>query len=314
MDPYNVLTLGEKYSKKELSSLLEQPTISLVREGLYHCKNSDSTLFFVDLEKKGKEERFHFDDFFQEDFFHWDSQTTQHINSPKIQEIVTGKRTTHLFARITPKIKNLTQPFVYCGRLIYSEYEKGTTKPVHIVFQNIDYDDFTEMEDLINIYLWKPENIGKTSKSKINKGGIVSQRRRIGYKRPNETERKGLVASRVGQGYYRQQILEKWKGICPVTKSDIKQVLISSHIVPWSESNDYERLDVENGILLSPNIDSLFDKHLISFEDNGSIIISPKINNLNRESLGIDLSIKITISEGMRKYLKRHRKRFNENN
>jgi hypothetical protein len=54
MDPFKTLKLGNKYSKKDLSDLLEQPTLSLVREGLYHCKNSDSTLFFVDLEKKGK--------------------------------------------------------------------------------------------------------------------------------------------------------------------------------------------------------------------------------------------------------------------
>jgi hypothetical protein len=60
MNPLKVLKQGQKYSKKDLSTLLEQPTLSLVREGLYHCKNSDSTLFFVDLEKKGKEERFHF--------------------------------------------------------------------------------------------------------------------------------------------------------------------------------------------------------------------------------------------------------------
>jgi hypothetical protein len=311
MNILNVLKQGENYSKKELSSLLEQPTLSLVREGLYHCKNSESTLFFVDLEKKGKEERFHFDDFFQEDFFHWDSQTTQHINSPKIQEIVTGKRTPHLFVRITPKIKSVTQPFVYCGRLTYSEHEGNTSKPVHIVFQNIDYDDFTENEDLRNIYLWNPDKIGKTTKSKINKTGVVSKRRQQVYKRPNETERRGLVTSRVGQGFYRQQIVEKWNGTCPVSKSNIKQILISSHIVSWSESNDEERLDSENGILLSPNIDSLFDKHLISFEDNGNIIISTKINESNKESLGINSSIKIPVTEGMIKYLKRHRDKFN---
>ena len=57
MNPFKILSQGDKYSKKDLSTLLEQPTLSLVREGLYHCKNSESTLFFVDLEKKGKEER-----------------------------------------------------------------------------------------------------------------------------------------------------------------------------------------------------------------------------------------------------------------
>lgn len=69
MDPFKTLKLGNKYSKKDLSDLLEQRTLSLVREGLYHCKNSDSTLFFVDLEKKGKEDRFHFDDFILMIFF-----------------------------------------------------------------------------------------------------------------------------------------------------------------------------------------------------------------------------------------------------
>jgi Domain of unknown function (DUF3427)/HNH endonuclease len=314
MEIHSLLKLGDKYSKKELSSTLDERTLSLVREGLYHCKNSNTTLFFVDLEKKGKEDRFHFDDFFEGEYFHWDSQTTQHINSPKIQEIVTGFRVPHLFVRIQPKIKGKTQPFVYCGRLIYSEYEKGTSKPVHIIFQNEDYDDFTENEDLMEIYLWKPEKVGKTSKSKITKKSVVSEKRKIKYKKPNQTERKGLVTSRVGQGYYRQQIIEKWNGQCPVTECDITEILISSHIVPWSESNDDEKLDPNNGILLSPNIDSLFDKHLISFEDSGNIIISNKINSDNKLKLSIQEDMSIIVNEEMKKYLKKHRKRFYEKN
>ena len=85
MEPEKVLDLGSKYSKKDLSDLLDQPNLSFVREGIFNCKNSSSSLFFVDLEKKDKEKKFHFNDFFQEDFFHWDSQTTQNINSPKIK-------------------------------------------------------------------------------------------------------------------------------------------------------------------------------------------------------------------------------------
>ena len=53
--------------------------------------------------------------------------------------------------RIQPRMKNQTQPFIYCGRLIYSEHEKNTSKPVHIIFQNIDYDDYTKNEDLIAV-------------------------------------------------------------------------------------------------------------------------------------------------------------------
>ena len=217
---FNSLVIGNKYSKKDLSEIFDNPNISKIREGIYNVSQSES-FFFVDLEKKGKEERFHFDDFFEGDYFHWDSQTTQHINTPKIQEIVHGDRTPHLMIRITPKIKNVTQPFVYCGRLKHVEYEEGTSKPVHIIFQNIDFQDDTDNEELFEIYSWKPNKIGKTPKSNITKRGVISKKRVRNYKKPNKTERSGLVTSRVGQGYYRQQIREKWNNRCPVTDCDV---------------------------------------------------------------------------------------------
>jgi hypothetical protein len=310
MDPYDTLELGGKYSKKDLAEAMDQENIALVREGVYNCKNSDAYLLFVDLEKKDKQTRFHFDDFFEGEFFHWDSQTTQHIESPKIQDIINGVLTPHLFVRVIPKINGVTQPFVYCGRLTYSDYEAGTSKPVHMVFRNLDYDDFTENEDLIDIYLWKPSKIGKSTKSKIQKRGEISKERLSKYKKPNTTERQGLVTSRVGQGYYRQQIIEKWEGKCPISGIDILPILISSHIVPWADATDEERLDVENGILLSPLYDSLFDKHLISFDDEGKIVISDKIRKKGIDKFGITDDTEILITEGMKKYLARHRRKL----
>jgi len=58
MDPYQKLKVGNKYSKKDLATLLDQPNISLVREGIYNLKNSNSSLFFVDLEKKARSQDF----------------------------------------------------------------------------------------------------------------------------------------------------------------------------------------------------------------------------------------------------------------
>ena len=308
---FKKLIVGECYSKKDLSKIFDNPNIEKIREGIYNQSSTDS-FFFVDLEKKGKEERFHFDDFFEGDFFHWDSQTTQHINTPKIQEIVQRTRTPHLLIRIRPKIKNVTQPFIYCGRLKYIEYEEGTYKPVHIIFQNIDYQDDTNNEDLLEIYTWKPTKIGKTTKSKISKKNIISKERKINYSKPNKTERSGLVNSRVGQGYYRQIIREKWGNKCPMTGCEIIRILIASHIVPWSESNDVERLDADNGILLSPSADSLFDRHLISFTDQGELLLSKKLKPLELKKLGISLDVKIPVTEGMKKYLKRHREKIDE--
>jgi hypothetical protein len=306
---FSNLKIGEKYSKTDLSEIFNNPNISIVREGIYNL-NESNTFFFVDLEKKGKEDRFHFDDYFEGDFFHWDSQTTQHIDTPKIQEIVRGSRIPHLFIRVSSRVKNTTQPFIYCGRLKYVEYIEGTSKPVHIIFQNIDYQDETENKDLLEVYFWKPDKIGGSSRFKITNREVISEDRKRKLKEPNVTERSGLVTSRVGQGYYRQQIIEKWEGKCPVTQSELLKVLISSHIVPWSECNDKERLDVENGILFSPNVDSLFDKHLISFSDNGQMIVSDKLPNEELKRLGIPLGVTIKVTEGMKKYLQRHRERL----
>lgn len=115
------------------------------------------------------------------------------------------------------------------------------------------------------------------------------------------------MTSRVGQGEYRQALLDKFEGKCAVTQLGIEEVLIASHIVPWRDSNDLERLDPDNGILLSPNYDALFDKHLISFEDSGEIIVSPMIKPNQLSLLGISTEAKISVAELMKPYLARHR-------
>lgn len=129
------------------------------------------------------------------------------------------------------------------------------------------------------------------------------------YIPPNKTEREGLVTSRVGQGKYRRKLIAKFQGKCAITKTNIEEILIASHIVPWRESNDLERLDENNGILLSPLYDALFDKHLISFKNDGSILISKNIKDKKLISL-INKNAKIEVNDGMKKYLEKHRERL----
>lgn len=131
---------------------------------------------------------------------------------------------------------------------------------------------------------------------------------------PNQTERKGLVTSRVGQGAYRKRIIHRWEYKCAVTGFNKLNALIASHIVPWMDSNDHERLDVNNGILLSPTYDALFDKHLISFENNGEIILSDSIEMQAYEKIGLTGKEKILQFNSFNpNYLDRHRIRFNNN-
>jgi len=129
-----------------------------------------------------------------------------------------------------------------------------------------------------------------------------------GFRLPNVTERQGLVTSRVGQGAYRKRILHRWDYQCAVTGFEKLEVLIASHIVPWAEASHEERLDVNNGILLSPTYDALFDRHLISFDDRGRILLSDGIESQAYHQIGVTGRESVRqLSSGNQAYLERHR-------
>ncbi len=301
--------VGNLYSRKSILDTIDEPTFSSSREGIFYCRNSSTTILFTDLDKSQKKEQFIYNDYFENDFFHWDSQNKQHINTPRIQEIVNKEVEVILFCRIKKSIKGNTQPYIYCGRLEFFQYEEGTKNPVHIIFNNIDYNDELLLynQNYRNIIKWKSDK----KISEIDLSEELSDKRKKNYKKPSKTERKGIVTSRVGQGWYRTEVLKKWDWKCSVTGCEIQKILISSHIVPWRDSNDEERLDVDNGLLLSPDLDGLFDKYLISFNDDGSMIVSDKINIIELSELGININMKLRfVNDGMKKYLKRHREKL----
>ena len=137
---------------------------------------------------------------------------------------------------------------------------------------------------------------------------LTDQFEKYGIVPPTNTEKKGLVTSRVGQGAYRKSIIHRWEYKCAVTGFNKLDILIASHIVPWSDSTDNERLDVDNGLLLSPTYDALFDRNLISFENDGKIILSNAIDNNAYKKIGITGKERISnLSINNHSYLDRHR-------
>jgi 5-methylcytosine-specific restriction enzyme A len=128
---------------------------------------------------------------------------------------------------------------------------------------------------------------------------------------PTVTERSGLVTSRVGQGAYRKRIIHRWEYKCAVTNFNKLDILIASHIVPWSKATDHERLDINNGLLLSPTYDALFDKHLITFDKNGKIQLSDKIEISAYQKIGVTGKEQIDhLSMYNVQYLERHNQSF----
>jgi 5-methylcytosine-specific restriction protein A len=169
--------------------------------------------------------------------------------------------------------------------------------------------------EAIKFFLKRKVAVLKIQPKELNVlSGVADPLTEYGFKMPNKTERKGLVTSRVGQGAYRKRIIYRWDGECAVTGFSKLSVLIASHIVPWSDSTDNERLDVNNGILLSPTYDALFDRELITFENNGKIILSDKIETKAFEKIGVSGTEKIkSFSSGNFNYLERHRTLFHGN-
>lgn len=125
------------------------------------------------------------------------------------------------------------------------------------------------------------------------------------------TEVERLVRQRVGQQKFRESMLNYWGGACAVTGLALPEILRASHAKPWSECvSDAERLDVFNGFLLVPNLDALFDRFLISFNDVGTLLISTSlsINEQNRLNLQSKMELR-WLNDAHRVYLKWHRKR-----
>lgn len=105
---------------------------------------------------------------------------------------------------------------------------------------------------------------------------------------PETTEREALQLSRIGQGRFRTGCNQLWNWRCALTGVAIQEVLRASHIKAWSKSTNGERLDPYNGLLLAAHIDALFDRHLISFCDEGMLLISGRVSPDDLVKLGID--------------------------
>lgn len=93
----------------------------------------------------------------------------------------------------------------------------------------------------------------------------------------SETEKSALVLARRGQGLFRSRV-RVFEPVCRVTGVSADQLLIASHIKPWRDSTNQERLDGNNGLFLSPHVDKLFDAGFISFTRRGSLVVSPKLD------------------------------------
>ena len=124
-----------------------------------------------------------------------------------------------------------------------------------------------------------------------------------------ETERMAIIRARNGQGLFKERV-SKIESRCRITGVENPAHLLASHCKPWRDSTNEERLNGENGLLLTPSIDHLFDRGFIGFEDNGTLIISPVAHHSSLQRMGIDTTKIVNLggfSSGQKQFLDFHR-------
>lgn len=124
-----------------------------------------------------------------------------------------------------------------------------------------------------------------------------------------ETDRQAIVLARRGQGLFKTRVM-RIEHACRITGVNREEHLRASHCKPWRDATNEERLDGENGLLLTPTIDHLFDRGFIAFENNGQVIVSPVAHRESLLRMGIEPAhppMAGSFSTGQRRYLEFHR-------
>ena len=136
--------------------------------------------------------------------------------------------------------------------------------------------------------------------------------RRLELQTDTQLERHWLTqgqGARIGQGLFKERV-SQIETKCRVTGVENPAHLIASHCKPWRHSTDAERLNGENGLLLTPTIDHLFDRGFIGFENNGKLIISPVAHRPSLQLMGINTNEALNVgnfSSGQKLFLEFHR-------
>ena len=175
--------------------------------------------------------------------------------------------------------------------------------------------DLTEPEkDEILLSLGNEKSIQTERKFKkiVSRSSIVSNEN---YGRGYDADSR--ATSRRGQARFKRNLMNSLNGQtpkCSICDCEIcgSTFLVASHIVPWKFANQEEKVDPNNGLLLCPNHDFLFDSLLISFDSNGEIMISETLSQENIRGFGINKHLKVDLSPKKEVYMNRHRDAFKQ--
>jgi hypothetical protein len=155
---------------------------------------------------------------------------------------------------------------------------------------------------------WLNLRSGLAASDDAKQSDIEEIRKRRGL---TKTTRKALIDARLGQGNFRKDLEAVFAHRCAVTGCQTRQVLRASHIRPWRDCSDEQRLCAGNGLLLAAHLDALFDRHLITFMRDGTMITSPDLKE-DHDRLGLPMKLLRPLSDEQEHYMRHHRAIFDQ--
>lgn len=268
---FSRIQIGKKYERPWLAKEWGYRNYRPFAKGVFCPRHSNHIILFVTRIKQQTLEQYN--DYISGEYLFWEGEKG-HGHDERIVNSKASGETMHLFYR---EIHH--SPFEYRGPVTLVRMATVSGRPSQFVFRlahdlSAQDDIFVHQDELAQLH---------------------------------HTERQAVTTARIGQGIFRQSLVEMWKG-CAVTDVRLPNVLRASHIKPWRFSTNSERLDPFNGLLLLPQYDQLFDKGLISFDETGAITLSPAIEEIEPAKLGINVNDKLrSLSKRHLGFLEYHR-------
>ncbi len=256
---FEKLNIGQKYERPYLADIWGYKGFQAISRGVVTPAGTNYIILFVTKEKQ--EVLTQYNDYLDGDLLHWEGEE-KHLSDGRVVNAKSVNDEIHLFYR---EIHH--SPFVYYGEIFLKEHTLRTTEPSLFVFT-------------VSQEVRSPDIFDDIESHKDD------------YKSFDQTEKDSIVKSRIGQGLFRDGVVELW-GSCAVTGLGNLSLLRASHIKPWRDSSNQERLDPMNGLLLQPTLDHLFDLGLITFDKNGVVLFSPKLSQDDIGKLELNSEIRL---------------------
>jgi len=282
MNLTDALKISQAYTRPELTRLWGLGGFQAISRGVYTPVNQKIIFLFVTRNKQSCLTQYK--DYLDGDLLFWEGENG-HGTDERIASASSKGEEIHLFYR-----EQHHSPFIYHGKIVFANWVKRKDAPSEFVFKVASL-------EISDAYIQQTATESKVDYQVISENAL------------NSIDRQILARSRgISQRLFRGNLFRLWDGSCAVTGVREPKVLKAGHIKPWAKSDIKEKVDHFNGLLLIPNLDSLFNEGLISFKNDGSVMVSNKFDHEDQRRMYItnDLHLRQVFAEAQ-PYLDFHR-------